>query len=331
MTFMRKMQIIAHLNARSYPIPRTQLAEALEIHERTLRRDIEELNALATSPLPGLPFVLPTVVTTPSEEERRAYVSLERRFTSQANLYLYAAVYTAISHVTALDAIILGPSGERALDMLKEHIPADFLRKVERLFHYQPFVPKRYTGDVADQLEDLLTAVTSGRPIRGLYQSLKAQEPVEKIIEPYSLVMHRDAFYVLGWERTSQRTTVFSVDRFKPLEILRHETVNLPDGFRPAEFFRDCLGVWKSSDPPQHIVLAFSADGERVAVEREVPGFVKWQDLDDGRSAMHIEIPVTPDLVSWIVSWRAEVEVLEPLSLREQVSELIQSMAALYA
>ena len=80
-----------------------------------------------------------------------------------------------------------------------------------------------------------------------------------------------------------------------------------------------------------------AADGSfRVVVAHRDPGVPNWLEpagLGDPASRYRDPDPrvgVAPDLESWILGWGDHAEVIEPVDLRERISETIRSMAAKY-
>jgi hypothetical protein len=45
---------------------------------------------------------------------------------------------------------------------------------------------------------------------------------------------------------------------------------------------------------------------------------------------LELEIPVTPEVLTWVLTWGAEAEVLEPAGFREGVAAVLRGAAGRY-
>ena len=89
--------------------------------------------------------------------------------------------------------------------------------------------------------------------------------------------------------------------------------------------------VTERLDPPAQVELAFTASAAAVLASHKWPVKSSWRDADDGRQVLEFELPVIPELVSWIVSLGPQVEVLEPPELRSTVIAEFRMSLQLYA
>lgn len=330
---LRMLQLLARLaNSHGGALPRAQLAEELEVDERTLRRDVQQLAQLVELLPEGLPFTLPAIRTEASAEDGRAMLVLDRPRPTVSEIYQYAAVYSAVSHLRVLDPAVLGPSADGGLQQLAAARDRETVRRVQRAFYYRPFGPKDYDEAALDVLEDVVQGLWYQRPITVSYRALNATRTRKHKLEPYTLVLHRDGFYVLGQLCNRQRptTTLLALSRIEEVTLHKDLTFEVPADFDPERELSQAFGVWRSEDEAVPIQLAFESDTARAAAERRWPGSGGWSQLADGRRVLHLKLPVTPELIVWILSWRESVEVLEPQSLRQEVVASIQRMLARY-
>lgn len=56
----------------------------------------------------------------------------------------------------------------------------------------------------------------------------------------------------------------------------------------------------------------------------------KIEEQTDGSLVFSAEIPFSPELTSWILSWGADCEVLAPKEVREEVRSESENMARIY-
>ena len=155
-------------------------------------------------------------------------------------------------------------------------------------------------------------------------------EVSERIIHPLGIVCKRNVWYVIAYapERKDYRT--FRVDQI--ISVVNHEnsTFKYPKGFRITDHIGDSWGVF-CDDPVRRVQLKFSrAVANRVKNLRYHHSQEIIEEGRDGSLIVEFEACGFKELQSWILQWGPEVEVLEPIDLREQVRERARQVVQLY-
>ncbi len=144
------------------------------------------------------------------------------------------------------------------------------------------------------------------------------------LIEPSALT---HALYLVGYDEERRARRTFKVERILEASLT-------PDTFEPEPGTHDgeLSGAWDviADQPLETVVVRFGpAVGRRVAetcwhpsqqIEPQPDGSLLWR----GRVAGLHEIRI------WILGWGADVEVLEPPALREEVARHVRRAAARY-
>ncbi len=100
--------------------------------------------------------------------------------------------------------------------------------------------------------------------------------------------------------------------------------------FNPSQLLNHAWGIWYGSSPSR-VVLKFSSKmAWRVLETRNHPS-EKIEMLPDGSLIWSVDITGIQELVPWIRGWGADVEVLEPESLRHTLRDEVMAMVSLYA
>jgi proteasome accessory factor B len=159
--------------------------------------------------------------------------------------------------------------------------------------------------------------------------------PRKAVVRPYliepSLQTH--ALYLIGWDETRDGLRTFKVERIRDA-ALTPRTFEPPEpGTAEAGTIETTLQrAWDiiADQPSVEVVLRFapgvaSRVGEATwhpsqRVEREADGSLLWRATVAG----------TIEIRLWILSWGADVEVLEPASLREDVAATLERAIARY-
>jgi predicted DNA-binding transcriptional regulator YafY len=306
-------------------LPVNQLADELGVHRRTVVRWVK---ALETAWLDdqGDPVV---------RREHRdgvAYAALTgARRVLTANIFQYAAVFAATQHLEAGGGSVLSEGASDVLDRVEEGLTAGLrgdLPRVLQSFHYVPFAPKDHRAN-EDTLDALIRALIRRYPLRVAYTNA-ANQTSTQCLEPWTLVMYRDGFYVLAKSPGDDRLRLYAVERMSEVEIDVDGSFEVPKDYDPRQEFRPNLGVWRSGTSAVRVRIAFDSTAEPALNARRWPGFHRLGPGEDGRLELELDVPLTPEITSWVLSWGPVAEVVEPPELRTRVAEQLSAAARRY-
>jgi CRISPR-associated endonuclease/helicase Cas3 len=143
-------------------------------------------------------------------------------------------------------------------------------------------------------------------------------------IEPYFVEISRSNFeiYVIG-RRTNHapyEVRTFMLTLMKGVTPLK-TTYEIPEDFDPQQFLSNAWGVIGDRNPVI-VRLKFSASVRRWLEQRQFPGVQRHENDEDNNLILTIQTGTNnrgepQELIPWIRGWGANVEVLEPMSLRQ--------------
>ncbi len=167
-----------------------------------------------------------------------------------------------------------------------------------------------------------------GQKVRVGYRSPRSGALRQRILSPYALEPTATGVYVIGHDDWSDSLRTFKLDRLENA-CLTHESYVIPSDFDPEESLAPSWGIM-TGDEVEDIVLHFTAEAAPYARERTWHSSQKVQQMADGSCRFQVSISNPVEIIPWIRSWGAKVEVLSPEWLREEISEEHRSAAALY-
>lgn len=303
------------------------IAERLEVHRRTVVRYVDALSASLDNAF-GEPIV------ERFHRGREAWARLGRGVQPlSSHIFQFASVFAATRILATGKGSVLSDSADGVLEVLMRGADPGvrpMLQRVHSAFHYVAFGPKDYRAN-EDVLDRVVQALIRGRPLTVRYAALRGPAAA-RTIEPYTLVLYRDGLYVLARrvDPAPPGMRLYAVDRIEDATVDRAGSFHIPPEFDPADHFAGILGLWPSQDPPETLRVAFEPRVARLAREREWPGDPSWATLDDGREVLTMQVPITPEVETWILTWGAEVEVLAPPALRGRIADQLRRAVARY-
>ena len=110
---------------------------------------------------------------------------------------------------------------------------------------------------------------------------------------------------------------------------LTGERFEMPSDFNADEFLKSSFGIFQGQ--PVTVKLHFSADAAGYGREKTWHESQKIKDRKDGSVILELEVPATGEIKRWIMRWGAQVEVLEPDSLREEIRSEAAEILGVYA
>lgn len=297
------------------------LAQEFEVSVRTIYRDIDQLSAA------GVPVY--------AERGRSGGFALHEGYrtrltgftTSEAEALLLAGAGSA--------AADLGVGAEAAAAQLKllASLPPDAGASAQRIasrFHLDPTDWYSREERIAC-LPALADAVWRERRIRVRYESWK--DVVTRELDPLGLVLKAGIWYLVAAAKGAPRT--YRASNIQTLDVL-DSAVKRPPRFDLARYWRQRLRDFESRLMRERALVKLSPEGRRLL--REVsPAAAEAVDAKhtpcrpDGWIKAHIPIEDNAYAARQLLRIGTEMEVLEPLTLRQTLEREAQAVAALYS
>lgn len=281
-----------------------ELAEKLEVSERTVHRDMEALSA-ARVPIYALRgahggWLLDehwrTQVPGLDEAELRAFLMAQPRIIGNPRL---------------------AAAAERALSKLMAALP-DSLREQAASLRQRLYVDTagwRGTTENLSMLPIVQEAVTRDRKLSMQYRP-SGRERAERVVDPLGLVAKGNAWYLVA--NTPRGFRTYRVSRITDAK-LRDETCE-----RPANF--DLVAHWQNST--REFREAWKRHSATLKVEPRAAEWMKmWQTASpaeaapdpDGWVTLQVQFDHENEACFMVLGLGSRVEVIEPASLRERV------------
>ncbi|RCK75355.1 MAG: CRISPR-associated helicase Cas3 [Anaerolineae bacterium] len=179
-------------------------------------------------------------------------------------------------------------------------------------------------------LEVLTQAWAEGRKVRLWYRK-EGDQIGECLFSPYYIEPYAvgQAVHAIGYREPPGALRTHKVERIERIE-LTGDFYTVPADFDVGELLRYAWGIWYTDEEPQEVVLKFQP---RVA--RRV-GETRWHRTEqvsvqeDGSLLWRARIAEPIEMLPWIRGWGADVEVLQPAWLREELRREAERMFNLY-
>ena len=178
-----------------------------------------------------------------------------------------------------------------------------------------------------EYLADIIGAMKKGHCINMTYQSYWREEGNTFTVEPYCVKLFRQRWYMVARSPYLDKILVYSLDRILELEADNEKKFKLPRTFDASVYFDECFGVIAGDGTNVENVKLKVSVGQANYL-RSLPLHRSQQELErtDTYSIFHFRVRPSYDFQQEILWHGEEMEVLEPLWLREEIAGKIEKM-----
>jgi len=296
-----------------------RLAEECGVGERTIYRDLKELEAI------GVPLRF---------DQKAGRYRVERDFflppvqlTAQEAL----ALSVLCEHVAEPERIPFTRPAWQAMAKIQASLPAelrDELLTTNRSIVIQTAASVDADG-FSDIYETMCAAIGERRSLVCQYESLSGESDGEEFdFEPYTLYFSVRAWYVVGFHHGRGELRTLKINRFLRATPTRR-AYEIPDGF---SLDRHLGNAWRMirGTPDHDVAIRFSAGFAETVSDTRWHATQEFEHHEDGSCTFRCTVSGLDEIVWWVLSMGPNCEVLEPAELRDRVRRAAQETARLY-
>ncbi len=319
---IRQWKLLKEVEGARYGLSIKQLADKLGVVQRTIRRDLAQLQEA------GFPLEQ-------RDNESRTWTLNREAFKGLVDSGLTVSELCALYFSRALMEYMAGTPFLRDLASAFEKFEAcltpaqlAYLDDFPKVLAAKPEPRKKAGVDSAAFVGRLTTAALEHRRVTMTYHSFHSRKVKSYVIEPYQVYYAQGGLYVLAVVPDSGEARQFAIERIKKLSTTE-------DYFTPSDKVdlgrhADSLGV-NLGGKPEPVAIEFQPEAALYVVEREDHPSQELTKRDDGSVVLTMRVVVDWALGAWVLSFGASARVLKPRKLAERVLEQVEEMRASYA
>lgn len=278
-----------------------KLAEKFEVSRRTINRDIEDLCKA------GIPVV--------TSQGAGGGISIMKGYKLDRTILSSKDMQMILAGLRSLDSV----SGSNYYSQLMEKIKAgssDYINGNESILIDLSSWDKDH---LSPKIELIREAIEIGNSLRFQYYAPGGN--TERMIEPYFLVFRWSSWYVYGYCLRRNDYRLFKLNRMVNIlfaeKFEKRTKVPLPD-FSNDKVFPPHGKLKAVFDPSMrwHLIEEYGADS--------------FTELPDGKLLFEHDYSDEDGLISWMLSLRDKVTVLEPESIRSKLFHIASGIITKY-
>ncbi len=305
----RLARLVAILEAHPDGIRPPDIAKRMAVAVRTVYRDLVALQEELRLPVWG--------------ENGLWGIDAEKAFLPPLKLTQQEAMAVVLSaRLMVRYADKYDPDLAAAFEKLERGLPPALAEHVERTLDTLSKAPRdeRFRGHVR-----LLTRAWAERRVVTIdYQPANYEGgagPRQATVRPYLLEpsLQTHALYLMGYDETRNALRTFKVERIRAV-ALTPRTFEPPDAAETTSALRPAWDIIADQEPVS-VDLRFAPGVASRVMEATWHPTQKVEAEPDGSLRWRATVSGTIEIRLWILSWGADVEVLAPAALRDDVAD----------
>lgn len=179
----------------------------------------------------------------------------------------------------------------------------------------------------------LFDAIVNKRVIEIVYHPF-GRDPRTITIHPYHLKQYNNRWFLIGKQIDYDKQLAnIAIDRIEGLKETSKSYEPLDDDFNFEEYFGDVVGVSVNDTPVENVVLYVNDSVIGYIITKplhESQCFIPKK-MEDGRWKITLKVKDNYEIKSLLRSFGEQIEVMSPVSLRQEMKESADRMSKMYA
>ncbi len=171
------------------------------------------------------------------------------------------------------------------------------------------------------------SAMVKNRSVEISYFSMNKDSLTQRMVDPYAISFRMGAWYLIGYCHLRESVRLFKISRIRKLTI----TNNLffkPLNFSVKEYMKNSWGTFRGE--LTRVVIKFDKKAAAFVKESRWHESQEIEELKDGSILFKVYVSGVGEIKRWVLGFGSEAEVMEPNSLRDEISEDCMKLTNLY-
>lgn len=278
-----------------------ELAERFEVSRRTINRDIEDLCKA------GIPIK--------TAQGAGGGISIMDGYRIDRTILTSKDMQMILVGLRSLDSV----SGSRYYGQLMEKLQTGSSRFISGRDSMLIDLSSWYKGSLAPKIEMIQSAIENRHLLKFKYYAPSSES--DRTIEPYYLVFQWSSWYVWGWCIDREDYRLFKLNRMD-------RAAETGQGFVCRDVSMPDLSNEKIFSGGIRVKALFTPDVKWRLVEEFGPHC--FSEANDGRLLFTADYTDMENLVTWLMTFGAKAEVLEPVEARSIIRQNAEETLKIY-
>lgn len=275
--------------------------DEVSVSKRQLQRDLRAMEAA------GIPLDVYEDGKTPRYGMPKFYQSL---VTASVDKYELLALYSLKGVLSAMKHTRIERDLTSLRSKLNALVPGELFLRSDITAEVSP---GRYMNAIDDRtMTQIVDAIIDPHWDRVTYRSAAHPEGHTFVVSFCRLLNHAGRLYVAAWHPRYQTYITLAVDAIVHVERA-NDVMDPLHEFQELTYVKSRFGVY--SGDVETIVLSIKPEAVRFFRNREWHPTQQFSLDDNGRGTLTMSVPLSPELLSWVLGWADSIRVTAPPAL----------------
>lgn len=168
-------------------------------------------------------------------------------------------------------------------------------------------------------LSEILDGIKRQRSIQFEYEKFDGTDKKLRRVDPYLLKEYRNRWYMIGKTLVKGKTQTFGLDRMSNLVVL-NEKFDRDKSFDPDVYFKHAIGITTNSDMPEKVVIEANSILSNYLISQPIHASQELVKEKKKWMRFQYDVLINNELIMLLLSYGPQVRVLEPQSLKDELS-----------
>lgn len=175
----------------------------------------------------------------------------------------------------------------------------------------------------------LLEAIQRKKQVWFLYTSYVTAEEKPRKVSPLFLKEYRNRWYLISYDKKQKDIRTYALERMDTPKILEEE-IHMDNDFDSKNYFKHSMGITAYKGESSNIILKANTVAARYIRSQPIHDSQTIQKETEDFTHFELKLLISEELIRTILSYGNEIEILEPVELRNVIQERISGMNTLY-
>lgn len=179
-------------------------------------------------------------------------------------------------------------------------------------------------------LAPILNAIRGKNIIHFDYESFVNGKKKSRRVVPLLLKEYRNRWYLISFDIDKETIITYALERMEDV-IMSKKVYNDPIDFNAEKFFKNAVGITASdSASPEKVYIKADNVAAKYIESQPFHHSQKIEKKGKNKTLFSMEVLISEELIRSLLSYAGEVEVLEPLNLKEMMVQRLVEMCDKY-
>lgn len=176
-----------------------------------------------------------------------------------------------------------------------------------------------------ERMADLFNYIVQGKVLNIEYRSFRSNAGKLFVIHPYYLKEYNSRWFLLGYDQKRKAISNLALDRILSIKVNNNVLYKENTMIDFDSYFKDIIGVTIPNDRTiEKVILKFTPERFPYVVTK--PLHPTQTTINEEECTVELSVIPNKELQAAILHYGADVEVLEPESLRQSFQEIAERM-----